>query len=133
MRKTLPVGATGIAARLTAFVLERHPFALPAIRRILDEAGPAPSAPDPAAIETFRTNFLAQLDAGLPDLKAADGIPDPTPRVSAGERLEQARRGLRDDCDGFLAREAIAASLTRDERREMLRGMVLTRAVDNRL
>jgi 2-oxoisovalerate dehydrogenase E1 component len=36
-------------------------------------------------------------------------------------------------CDGFLAREAIAASLTSDERREILRGMVLTRAVDNRL
>ena len=29
--------------------------------------------------------------------------------------------------------EAIAASLTPDERREILRGMILTRAVDNRL
>ena len=36
-------------------------------------------------------------------------------------------------CDGFLIREAIAASLTADERREILRGMILTRAVDNRL
>ena len=48
-------------------------------------------------------------------------------------RLEQARQDLIDACDGFLAREAIAASLTTDERREVLRGMVLTRAVDNRL
>ena len=42
-------------------------------------------------------------------------------------------RELLDACDGFLAREAIAASLTADERREILRGMVLTRATDNRL
>jgi TPP-dependent pyruvate/acetoin dehydrogenase alpha subunit len=40
---------------------------------------------------------------------------------------------LLEACDGFLAREAIAASLTRDERRDILRGMILTRAVDNRL
>ncbi len=36
-------------------------------------------------------------------------------------------------CDGFLRREAIEASLTADERREILRGMLLTRATDNRL
>ena len=38
-----------------------------------------------------------------------------------------------DACDGWLQREAIAASLTSDERKEILRGMCLTRAVDNRL
>ena len=36
-------------------------------------------------------------------------------------------------CDGFFHRAAIRASLTADERREILRGMVLTRATDNRL
>jgi 2-oxoisovalerate dehydrogenase E1 component len=36
-------------------------------------------------------------------------------------------------CDGFLQRAAIRASLTPDERREILRGMVLTRATDSRL
>ena len=40
---------------------------------------------------------------------------------------------MRDACDGFIARAAIAASLTADERREILRGMILTRAIDNRL
>src|SRR6185436_6177434 len=35
--------------------------------------------------------------------------------------------------EGFLRREAIAASLTADEKRELLRGMLLTRATDNRL
>ena len=133
MRKTLPVGARGIAAKLTAFVLERHPFALPAIRRLLDGLGSAPAPRDQAEIDAFRSAFLAQLDAGLSNLADVEGIPDPTPRVSAVERLEQACRQLREDCDGFLRRASLIASLTRDERREILRGMVLTRAVDNRL
>src|SRR4029079_9896808 len=60
-------------------------------------------------------------------------LPETSPRVSADVRLGQARRDLLDACDGFFVREAIATSLTADERREILRGMVLTRAVDNRL
>ena len=47
--------------------------------------------------------------------------------------MELAHAQILDDCDGFLRRAAIEASLTRDERIEMLRGMVLTRATDNRL
>src|SRR3954469_9978056 len=133
MRKTLPVTAPGIAAKLTAFVLERYPFALPTVQRTLDLVEPKPSGRDPAGINSFRDAFLSQLDSGLSDLHVGDGIPDPTPRISPAERLSQARRELRDACDGFFARESIAASLTGDERREVLRGMVLTRAVDNRL
>src|SRR5205085_2955858 len=76
--------------------------------------------------------FLAALDEALEEL-SVNGIVDPTPRVSAATRLAQARRELRDACDDCLKRESVAASLTDDERRDMLRGMVLTRAVDNRL
>ena len=47
--------------------------------------------------------------------------------------MDQAHAELLDAADGFLRRAAIAASLTRDERLEILRGMVLTRATDNRL
>src|SRR3982751_3677522 len=133
MRKTLPVAAPGIAAKLPAFVLERYPFALPTVQRALDLAEPKPSRRDPTGIDSFRDAFLAQLDSGLSDLHVGNGIPDPTPRVSPAERLSQAQRELREACQGFFAREAIAASLTGDERREVLRGMVLTRAVDNRL
>jgi 2-oxoisovalerate dehydrogenase E1 component len=132
MRKTLPVAAPGIAAKLTGFVLERHPFAAALVQQVLDECGAVPARRDATALEDFRRAFSTRLDRALAGLKVP-GVPDPTPRVSAADRLAQARRELREACDGFFSREAIAASLTDDERREMLRGMVLTRAVDNRL
>jgi 2-oxoisovalerate dehydrogenase E1 component len=47
--------------------------------------------------------------------------------------MSRAHDELVDAADGFLRREAIVASLTREERIEILRGMVLTRATDNRL
>ena len=66
-------------------------------------------------------------------LTAPDGLDETTPGTSAIKRLEQARAEIVEACDGLLAREAIRVSLTSDERREILRGMVLTRALDNRL
>ena len=66
-------------------------------------------------------------------LEPPPGTPDPTPGVKASERLLQASQEIVDAADGFLSREAIAASFTRDERREMLRGMILARATDNQL
>jgi 2-oxoisovalerate dehydrogenase E1 component len=121
----------GLRLRLMAFVIERFPFALPIVERALDSC-PAPGKPTHAAIERFRATFRKALG----DHSAAiniGGVPDPTPGIAATHRLNQAREELLDAIDGFLAREAIAASLTDDERREILRGMVLTRAVDNRL
>ena len=64
---------------------------------------------------------------------SSDGLPETTPGTSAGQRIELAHAEVLDACDGFLRRAAIEASLTRDERVEMLRGMLLTRATDNRL
>jgi 2-oxoisovalerate dehydrogenase E1 component len=114
-----------VGARLCAFVLERFPFALPIVQPLV-EAGAI------RVTEQGRAAFREALRRAASRLDASE-LPEPTPRVTAGTRLEQALSGLLDACDGFLAREAIAASLTRDERREILRGMVLTRAVDNRL
>src|SRR5207244_510353 len=45
----------------------------------------------------------------------------------------RARAELADSGGGFLRREGIAASLTAAKRIEILRGMALTRATDNRL
>ena len=116
---------SGVGARLCAFVLERFPFALPIVQQLVKTG-------EPRATEQGRASFRTALHKALSQLDASD-LPETTSRVSATTRLEQATSALLDACEGFLAREAIAASLTKDERREILRGMVLTRAVDNRL
>jgi 2-oxoisovalerate dehydrogenase E1 component len=120
-----------LADRLMSFVVERYPFALPAVQRASHSCDAA-QAVDEAAIELLRPAFAGALRRQLDEIAAGD-LPDTTPGVTAATRLEKAREELLDACDGFLAREAIGASLTADERREILRGMILTRAVDNRL
>jgi 2-oxoisovalerate dehydrogenase E1 component len=112
---------SGVATRLYAFVLERFPFAVPLVHRALERC-------DPADHDAFR----AELARVLQEIDVSD-IPEPTPRVTSAERLRRAAADLLDACDGFLARDEIARSLTPDERRHILRGMILTRAVDNRL
>jgi 2-oxoisovalerate dehydrogenase E1 component len=126
---------TGIASRFASFVAERHPLAisvavdaLETVRRgaVLDT--------DAKQIDALRPPFRRELARRLYQvLTAPDGTDETTPGISAIKRLEQARAEVVEACDGFLAREAIRVSLTADERREILRGMVLTRAVDNRL
>jgi 2-oxoisovalerate dehydrogenase E1 component len=134
MRQPVQASAgTGVASRLAAFTLERYPFAAPHVQEALEACGAARvDERDAAAIESLRISFRRELTRVLDRLEVAD-LPDPTPRVSARERLQAARIELLDACDGFLSREAIAASLTRAERVEILRGMVLTRAVDTQL
>jgi 2-oxoisovalerate dehydrogenase E1 component len=122
-RASVPA-SSALAERLCSFVLDRCPFALEAVRAALRAA--PPTSPD-----ATRT-FLAALHQELQKTDVRD-MPDTSPRVSAQQRLEQAWGELSNACAGFLARESIAVSLTPDERREILRGMVLTRAVDNRL
>jgi 2-oxoisovalerate dehydrogenase E1 component len=117
---------------LTAFVIERFPLALPAIAEALDALRASDPARDPVAIEKLRQSFRKAIERLLSDVRIAN-IPETTPGVKAEERWKAAGQELLDACDGFFAREAIVASLTADERREILRGMVLTRAVDNRL
>ena len=109
-----------IEQRFAAFVTEKYPFAAETALRAYEQANG-----DPAAL---RGALEPLLRSQLPDVGG-----ETTPGVPAEDRLEIAVREVLDDCDGFLRREAIAASLTRDERREILRGMFLTRATDNRL
>jgi 2-oxoisovalerate dehydrogenase E1 component len=110
---------SGVAARLAAFVVERYPFAIAAVQKSVETAGT-----DRAKL---RKDLARRLDVDVTD------VPETTPGVSAHARMAAARAELLDAIDGFLAREAIASSLTADERVEILRGMILTRAVDNRL
>jgi 2-oxoisovalerate dehydrogenase E1 component len=125
----------GLLSRLERFVAERHPFALPLLRAALSEGGATPRSLDgatPQALGTFGTSLtLALRQLAARELVAPPG--ESTPGVPASARLERAAADLADDCHGFLRRETIAASLTAEEKRELLRGMVLTRATDNRL
>jgi 2-oxoisovalerate dehydrogenase E1 component len=133
MPKSVPVAAIpGVAARLAAFVVERYPFALGPVQDALEAAGAAGTREsDASSIDALRPRLRQELAKRL----TLDDVemPETTPGTSASTRFAAAREELLEACDGFLWREAIAASLTPDERREILRGMILTRAVDNRL
>src|SRR5207245_5546781 len=121
-----------LGARFGAFVAERDPHALELALEAWREARPAsPADRDAAAIEGLRAPVRDALRRPL--ARTVSGPGQTTPGVTAGQRLARAATDLLEAADGFLRREAIAASLTDAERRELLRGMVLTRALDNRL
>jgi 2-oxoisovalerate dehydrogenase E1 component len=103
--------------RFAAFVAERHPFALQPALRAFEQGD-------------FSSALRRELESALGD---ASELPDTTPRVSARERLRLAIDEVVQSCEGFLRHEELAASITADEKRALLRGMLLTRATDNRL
>ena len=123
--------ATDLARRLEAFVVERFPFAVAPVRAAFDACKRSVGA-DEASFEALRATFEAALRGRLDNLAPSERA-ETTPGVDAPRRFQLAIEELVDACDGFLRRAAIRASLTPDERREILRGMVLTRATDTRL
>ena len=131
-----PGAASTTAAELshsfTAFVAERYPFALSQAREAFAAAG-GPKARDGAGIEALRRILQTRLRAALETVSLSDTTAETSPGVKASQRMAAAVDELVDACDAFLRRAAIRASLSADERREVLRGMVLTRATDNRL
>ncbi|MEA2161937.1 MAG: 2-oxoisovalerate dehydrogenase component [Thermoanaerobaculia bacterium] len=146
MTATLETAArkTPLLARFAAFVAERHPLALRPAVTALDMAmsGHIDNEWDAAEIDALRDPLRRILNQTLSDFLSPDAsaapklmgaVPETTPGVLVSERLHQAVAEVVDACDGFLRREAITASLSADEKREMLRGMILTRATDNRL
>jgi len=124
---------TGLAARFGAFVAERHPLALSSALDAFDTAASGMEPQAEADIEALRPALHRELTRRLQASALPEGLPETTPRNTAAVRLAHAHAELVDACDGFLRRAAIKASLTRDERIEILRGMILTRATDNRL
>jgi 2-oxoisovalerate dehydrogenase E1 component len=135
MSKTAETGSqTSLAGRFGAFVAERYPFAVAHALEALDAAaGQARGkGEDAGAIDALRPLLRRELMARV-SAAAPAGLAETTPGVTAAARLEAARDEFIDACDGFLRRASIAASLTPDERREILRGMILTRATDSQL
>src|SRR5260221_11238889 len=121
-----------VAARFGAFVLEGYPFgaaaAAAALEVLADTCGDLSTAD---AVERTASRLPEALRRALPS--PPGNLPETPPAVAATARWTAAVGELVDACDGFLRRAAIETSLTNDERREVLRGMALTRATDNRL
>lgn len=134
-RPVSPAGPPPLASRFGAFVAEQHPALVRTVLDVFDKAGGAKLKPrDKAGLEALRATFRRELASRLyREISGGESLDETTPGVTAIKRLEQARAQVLDACDGWLHREGIALSLTSDERKEILRGMVLTRAVDNRL
>src|SRR3954466_2501877 len=124
---------TGLGGRFGAFVAERHPFALTDALEAFDKATGGREPRGEKAIEAARQALQRELKKRLHARAVPQGLPDTTPQTTAAARIEQANTELLEAVDGFLRRAAIVASLTDEERIEILRGMVLTRATDNRL
>ncbi|MGH9441661.1 MAG: alpha-ketoacid dehydrogenase subunit alpha/beta [Thermoanaerobaculia bacterium] len=124
----------GLTERFSAFVAESSPFALDhasvVFRNLLRREGDP--GRDAARLEALRAPLSKALRAALTQAPPS-GTPETAPGVAAATRLALAVAQAVEGCDGFLRRESLSASLTPDERREILRGIVLTRAIDNRL
>src|SRR5207253_1468890 len=121
-----------LAARFGAFVAERFPFALAPAFGAFRSVSPSDPGRDEAAIEALRRPVSEALLRAIGH-PPAESFGDTVPGVTVETRMQQAKAELLEACDGFLRREALEASLTREERIEILRGMILTRATDNRL
>src|SRR5436190_23105549 len=125
--------ATLTRMRLGAFVAERHPLALAEALDAFVAVDAERMAATEAGIDALRLPFRDELARRLQARPLPAALPETTPGTTADRRMDRARAQVLDDCDGFLRRAAIEASLSRDDRIEMLRRMVLTRATDNRL
>ncbi|MBP7777799.1 MAG: hypothetical protein KA371_11760 [Acidobacteria bacterium] len=136
MARSAPAfGPPSLASRFGAFIAEQQPALLRLVLEVFEVSGGGKVKPrDKAGLEALRPVFRRELASRLyREVSGGETLDETTPGVSAIRRLEQARAQIAETCDGWLQREALSASLTNDERQEILRGMCLTRAVDNRL
>ncbi len=118
-----------LARRFLTFVAEQFPFALPLAREAWAAAGSEADKPD--ELRALGDRVLAALVARTtPDVSDLD---ETTPMVDARVRFADERLRLEVAVEGFFEREALRASFTGDEKRWMLNGIILTRAVDNRM
>jgi 2-oxoisovalerate dehydrogenase E1 component len=124
-----------LAKRCTAFIAERFPFALSALQQPLDRLLGELRLSDPALVDkigALRPKVGESVRASLSGTKLDDKL-ESFPRSPVTLRLAYEIDRIVDEVDGFLRRAEIAASITKEEKLQMLRGMCLTRATDNQL
>ena len=127
MHRTTGPAVSTLAKRFGAFITERYPFALEAAMAAFE------SASQSSKKTPLSQRLGAEIRARLGKSPLPGDLGETTPGVSAAERYAAAIDELVEACEGFVRRAEIRASLTPGERREILRGMLLTRATDNRL
>ena len=127
--------------RLRAFAVERFPFLaeqlLETLHGVLALSGELgiedPETLGPGDLEALEIPLEDELRRRFGAIRPKVAEAETAPGVTAEQRWAQARAEVSDGLRGFLRREALRLSFTEQERLEMLRGMVVTRAVDNRL
>jgi 2-oxoisovalerate dehydrogenase E1 component len=117
--------------RFLAFVTEQFPLASETVMTVFDRAAKK-AGESTRAIDALRAPIARALRSAVTWPPGGDDV-EATPAVSVPARRAQSVDALVTAVDDFLVRESIAAGFTDDERLEMLRGMILTRAVDTRL
>jgi 2-oxoisovalerate dehydrogenase E1 component len=115
-----------VKSRFIAFLAEQHPFVVPSLRETIDKAFKDRSVN--SDLSAFGQALSEQISRSL-KFDSAQKI-ECTPFVFVKTRFEQEKTLLLDGIEGFFAREQVIASISKDEKLWMLRGMILTRAVD---
>ncbi len=126
--------AAAVGPRFLSYVVETHPFAWVAAKKAWAKAGTETKDPEALlALSSTLTRALIDELQHPPSGKEGGDLPETQPFVDVGARhaVEVAR--LARDVDGFFAREAIAAGISADEKKALLKNVILTRAVDNKL
>ncbi len=118
-----------LAARFLSFIVEVHPFAYTAAKKAWADAGTETTSPD--ALSALGVTMARAIVEHLPQPDRS--LPEAQPFVDVTARFTVEVARLARAVSGFFEREAIACSITADEKRWMLEGITLTRAVDNKM
>lgn len=142
---TTPQRPTTWQEHFFAFVAEKHPLLVPAVSAYIEAHRDELAALDTATTtpEKWRQqgeDAAAFLQAHILQTLSHDAVAAPawqntevTPFINAQNRLHILAKQVYDDICGFFIRLSYQAKITDADRLWMLRGIILTRAVDNRM
>src|SRR5262245_7091332 len=115
----LAPASLSLQSRFGAFVAERFPFAVDLARETLHRVLRGKDVGGAEALRALRAPLAEALRAAVEKSDVRE-LPETTPGTSPAERLQQAAAALAEEAEGFLAREAMLASITPEEKRALL-------------